>query len=42
MRFLLLEDDRFNSQYGITPELIQEFENADNKRKGAIVRVDCC
>lgn len=39
MRFLLLEDDRFNSQYGITPELIQEFENADNKRKGAIVSV---
>ena len=39
MRFLLLEDDRFNSQYGITPELIQEFENADNKRKDRIVRV---
>ncbi len=39
MRFLLLEDDRFNSQYGITPELIHEFENADNKRKETIVRV---
>ena len=39
MRFLLLEDDRFNSQYGITPDLIKEFENADNKRKETIVRI---
>lgn len=39
MRFLLLEDDRVNAQYGITPELIDEFENADNKRKETIVHI---